>query len=876
MIVVFKNFSIRLKLLVAFLFAGTVGIVVTGWQSYWTARNEIKELTFDRLTALRETKKDEIRRYFNDLRNKSLILSEDLMVISAIKEFKEAVRVLPEQTKLTVNDAKKSLQEFYKNQFLPKLNAYAIEPRTLEDLFPTDITTILLQGLYIANNPNPVGKKKEYTKALDGSSYSDLHAKYQTIFSKYHELFGYYDIYFVDIESGYVLFNIAKEIDFATNLLKGPFRNTHLSQLFKDVQETTNRDFVRMVDYDFYDPSYGKPASFIGTPVYDGEKKIGMLAFILPISQINNIMIYGKRWSEIGLGESGETFLVGPDRKMRTVSRFFIENQDIYLETLGKAGVSQATIDRMRVHETTIFLQRIDAIPVREVTKGHTDTAVHIDYRNIPILVSYTPLDIEDVSWGIISKIDAAEAFMPITFLAYRMIIGGILILLFLIIFSLIFVRFFTWPIRKIITSLEGMLEGPVDLTTRLHTTSKDEIGTLAHYFNSLIEKMHSTVKEVMKVHKVIHTTVVDIDQTKKTIEKKNRLINQEITNAITVLVEGQDVFSSVEDTSGKEKRSMQQVIDVVKDIVTTVKNFEGMLKNTYEKVVHTGQEEENITISLRNNILNAKQLMHVLQDDTSSIKRMQQYVSSLAQHIKNINTLPRMMGSSKETMATIFQIIQDMSSKINTFVTAALFVDISKTSDTITEVQKKAFGVLHQELKELLTVTDKNSDELGSQEHQFQEIIGDIKQAVGDIIVGFDAIKQATDHHASVVVDEKGLVKTIIVSQENTVARQEGVFQGYKDVEHVLNKMTCAIQNIHALESNLQDSINNHAAIEKKIEGLIARLKVSIEQGIVHLKACTSLYESIEGETKELSEFINTLGKIEQILSEQLKYFRL
>ena len=58
-----------------------------------------------------------------------------------------------------------------------------------------------------------------------------------------------------------------------------------------------------LVDYEQYPPSYEAPASFIGAPVFDGNRRLGVLLFQMPLDTISEVM--GARY---GLGEGGDAF----------------------------------------------------------------------------------------------------------------------------------------------------------------------------------------------------------------------------------------------------------------------------------------------------------------------------------------------------------------------------------------------------------------------------------------------------------------------------------------------------------------------------------------------------------------------------------------
>ena len=52
-------------------------------------------------------------------------------------------------------------------------------------------------------------------------------------------------------------------------------------------------------------------------------------------------------------------------------------------------------------------------------------------------------------------------------------------------------------PLIRIVDKLKDIAQGDGDLTTRLEVSSKDEIGQVAQWFNTFIDKIHSLIKEV-------------------------------------------------------------------------------------------------------------------------------------------------------------------------------------------------------------------------------------------------------------------------------------------------------------------------------------------------------------------------------------------
>ncbi|NJM26047.1 MAG: hypothetical protein HC859_11730, partial [Bacteroidia bacterium] len=143
---------------------------------------------------------------------------------------------------------------------------------------------------------------------------------------KYMENFGFQDISIIDPNTGFVVYSTRKEVDFATNLFTGPFAKTNVAKAF-DMARSLPEGRWSLADFSNYVPSMGAPASFIATPVYDRSAMVGVVVFRLGIDEINNKMTGNQQWKRDGLGETGESYLLGPDSRMRSDARRLIEDK---------------------------------------------------------------------------------------------------------------------------------------------------------------------------------------------------------------------------------------------------------------------------------------------------------------------------------------------------------------------------------------------------------------------------------------------------------------------------------------------------------------------------------------------------------------------
>ncbi|UCH58464.1 MAG: hypothetical protein JSV61_09600, partial [Anaerolineales bacterium] len=222
----FKNIKIGTKILIAFTTVAIVAVALVGFFAFTTGRSALEEETLNKLTAVREMKASQIEDYFQLVENQVVTLSEDRMIIEAMREFDDGLHAIQDDLDIREPDMQEidaRLWEYYQEKFLSRLLPNLLEDVSVEDFWPGDSKTRVVQDLYISSSPFEVGSKHLLDNAGDGSNYSQTHETYHPIIRDYLEKFGYYDIFLVDVgTSGHIAYSVFKEVDFGTSLLNGP------------------------------------------------------------------------------------------------------------------------------------------------------------------------------------------------------------------------------------------------------------------------------------------------------------------------------------------------------------------------------------------------------------------------------------------------------------------------------------------------------------------------------------------------------------------------------------------------------------------------------------------------------------------------------
>ena len=141
-------------------------------------------------------------------------------------------------------------------------------------------------------------------------------------------------------------------------------------------------------------PSYESPASFLSVSIVEDNEPLGVLIFQIPIEQINKTMTSDKNWESVGLGQSGETYIVAEDLTMRNDSRFLIEDPEGYFAALNEAEISDDLIRKIRSLNSSILLQKVQTEASERAIRGETGNLVVEDYRGVPVLSAFGPLDL--------------------------------------------------------------------------------------------------------------------------------------------------------------------------------------------------------------------------------------------------------------------------------------------------------------------------------------------------------------------------------------------------------------------------------------------------------------------------------------------------
>jgi class 3 adenylate cyclase len=476
-----RSLGFQSKLLIMMLTVSVLSVLIAGLIGYLSGTNSLRNAEFARLIQLRESRSEAITAYYSGITNAAAVLTHSPSTVSATTEFTAAFADL-QKTPLPTG-AREAVDNYYATVFDPALEEGRGGNADAGLFRPTSNAQTYLQSLYTVPAKGDSTAAEKIQTAGDPSEWSKLNQRYQPFFADFTDRFGFDDAMLIDTD-GNVVYSTNKQIDLGANLLGGPFKGTKLADAYRKAMRAASVDEIILTDFEEYAPAYGKPTPWVLTPIGDGNKIEGVLALQLSVDGINNVMTGNREWVKDGLGETGETYLAGPDRLMRSVSRKLLVYPKVFLTDVVANG-TPAEIARREVEiGDSVLLQPVNTETVSLALSGQSGVTTAKSYLGSEVLSAYAPLNIPGLNWVIIAKVDRSEAFAPVDEFARRVALSTGAIVLAVSLLALLFSRILTRPVKTLADAVRRVSGGELGVTVPI--TSRDQFGQLASDFNDM------------------------------------------------------------------------------------------------------------------------------------------------------------------------------------------------------------------------------------------------------------------------------------------------------------------------------------------------------------------------------------------------------
>ncbi|WP_432471000.1 methyl-accepting chemotaxis protein [Amphritea sp. HPY] len=296
---------------------------------------------------------------------------------------------------------------------------------------------------------------------------------HKNLFAKYHDSYGYYDLFMIEPD-GLISYSIMKESDYNTNLITGPYKDSNLGELFRQIVKNGT---YTVMDIQPYEPSNGAPAGFTGAPVFDEAGQLQLIvALQIPLDPINAIMNLRD-----GMGSTGESYLVGPDLLLRSDTFLDPENHSVVTSFANPESGS------------------VNTPAAKAALAGETTSKLVADYKGNKVLSSYTQINVDGIKWALLVDIDETEAFAAVTSLEIWILVIGLIGSFAIAYISWRISAGITQPIINLAQTIRNV-EQNGDFSARLEIINTDEIGAASNAVNQLLQATQDALADTKQV----------------------------------------------------------------------------------------------------------------------------------------------------------------------------------------------------------------------------------------------------------------------------------------------------------------------------------------------------------------------------------------
>lgn len=742
--------SIQGKLLVWFLLFSLVPITAMGVLFYQEAKKALRQEAFSRMDTYNLLKKNQLSGIAERWKNDLLQMSQAPDIIYAMGDLANGFRFLGAEK---------------------------------------------VRSLYLG--------KPELLDAQDGTGYSAVHQERHALLPGHKNILEFVDILLVD-NAGNVVYSTNKGQVFGLNLSSDALKVSNLGKLFEQLKSAKNGD-VTFVDAAMMD---GKPVMFAGAPIFTGPVRAGTLIYEIPLALINHTI---KAGSDETKGE--ETYLVGPDKRMRSDSLLSPKTHSV------KASLSG-----------TMEKNGVDTRGVRKALSGERGIDIITDYRGKKVISSYAPLNMGGLQWAMLSEIDEVKAFALSRQLRNMTWIICIAAAFIVALCALWIAATLSKPVRRITETARIVKSGQLDVET--HVTSRDELRILSDAFNDMVEKLKGSMEDVEK---------------KAAEERKIKAYLEDTVRTYVTFVE----------KVGRGDLTGQLSITGEDDLNVLGKNLNAMTTGLWNLASRLRESTANISSAASEILATTSQQAATVSQQAASVNEtsttVQEVRQTAEQSHERVELVYRMAEESKETSRKGLEAVretvtgmEDIKNQVAHI--AETILSLSEQTQQIGDIIATVNDIADQ--SNLLALNAAiEAARAGEAGKGFAVVAGEVRSLA-------EQSRQATAQVKEILGDiQKATNTAVMVTEEGTKRTEAG--------QHLVRSTGEAIEAIASRIQKVAEAARQIAAsTRQQLAGMdqVSSAMESIDQAATQTEAGTQQAEKAASGLNELAEEIKTV----------------
>lgn len=550
---------------------------------------------------------------------------------------------------------------------------------------------------------------------------------------------GFNDLMLISPD-GYIVYSAAQRADLGLNIGEGTLADTGIGRAFEAIRN--DADAKRVIeDFSAYAPASGKQVAFIVAPMrQERQERVGYLAVQLSANKINAIV-----QQRDGIGETGESYLVGRHAG----------NTGLRSDRIVKPGrIGDAKSD-----------EYIDL-----AIEGRSGEGIKTDRTGEKEFVRYDPVEIDGLDWALLTTGAADEVFAAVHSLRNTSLVLILVVAAVVLAVALYTTGVIIRPINGAVAMLKDIAEGEGDLTKRLPVDSRDEMGEMASWFNTFMEKLQGIIRQVATDASALNDASTSLAEISGQMSDEAESMSERAGQVDAASREMSSNMSNVAATSEQASTNVNLVASATEEMTATI-----------GEIAKNSETARTIAKSAAGKAAGASVKVGELGRAANEISRVTEVITEISEQTNllalNATIEAARAGEAGKGFAVVANEIKELAKQ-----TAASTLEIKKriegiqhsTQDTVQQIEEIS-GVIH----EVNTVVATIAGAVEEQATTSQEIAGNVAQAsegIQDVSLNVNHSSTAADSISRDIADVNGSVKEIAGSSHQVKESSDGL----------------------------------------------------------------------------------------------------
>jgi methyl-accepting chemotaxis protein len=511
---------------------------------------------------------------------------------------------------------------------------------------------------------------------------------------------GYADILLIT-NKGEVVYSVGKYADFGKNVNDESLRGTSLARVFKSAIDHFDPQTL-LLDFEPYAPAGNQPSAFIARSVWlpQGFGDVdGILVF-----RITSGSIDASIGSRNGLGETGESYVIGSDGVLR--SQRPLSGADSTLTPLGRPAVVEAQEG-----------------PFTYVDETGTERFA----------------EKQAVSWHghdfyIVTDQTADEALRKVVATGQGVIFGTVTMLVLALAFAFLMGRSIVRPIRGLTGALHLLVKDS-NIPHIVGEDRRDEIGDIA--------------RAVVDIRDRVQMDAAERQRETERAQRREAEARKEMMNALADDLEA--AVGEAVATLGREAQDLSKAAHAMATLSDEARGGSDRVANAATTASNSVQDVAASTEQLSTAIVEISQL---IARSAAVTNETNEFAANTSGVVLSLNECANRIGE-------IVTLIENIANQTNLLALNAT-IEAARAGDA-----GKGFAVVAAEVKGLATQTAKATEEIGRQIDEMRAATNTAVGAVGAIQSKVGEISSAMTSVAAAVEEQSAATQTIATSAD-------------------------------------------------------------------------------------------------------------